>query len=273
MLNSYELKTYLSELDFEHTKDNVRIDGFSHPNLEFPVYTKTSAKKRLIPAEDAPIVVHVQYEKVIRQLLLENNKILAGNDFFFFNSNMSGFEKKLHKGKTKTEFGIHLNIANKQALIELINTISDSEIASVDNEIKDSPSHSSIDEKVLQAIKTRRGQPAFRKALLAVFDGTCCITGCKVEAVLEAAHIVPHGEETNFSVTNGLLLRADIHTLFDLGLLRINGYGVVQIDVSLKSSDYQKYDGVKLMGGKLPLELKNSLTKRSVTFNPPPIQC
>ncbi len=40
--------------------------------------------------------------------------------------------------------------------------------------------------------------------------------------VLEAAHITPYlGPETNY-VTNGLLLRADLHTLFDTGLLAVD---------------------------------------------------
>jgi hypothetical protein len=48
------------------------------------------------------------------------------------------------------------------------------------------------DDVIKVAIKTRRGQPAFRQALLTEYKGTCCITGCKIEAVLEAAHIIPH---------------------------------------------------------------------------------
>jgi putative restriction endonuclease len=47
------------------------------------------------------------------------------------------------------------------------------------------------------------------------------VTGCTVLAVLEAAHIKPYrGERDNHS-ENGLLLRSDIHTLFDLDLLGI----------------------------------------------------
>ena len=90
------------------------------------------------------------------------------------------------------------------------------------------------DEMTIRAIKTRRGQPAFRPALLAAFNGACCITGCKVEAILEAAHIIPHGDETNYSVHNGLLLRADVHTLFDLDLLRISKAGIINVHKSLK---------------------------------------
>lgn len=80
------------------------------------------------------------------------------------------------------------------------------------------------DEPILRAIKSRRGQASFRNALLQAYSQTCFITGCKTEHVLEAAHIVPHGDETNYCVFNGLLLRADIHTLFDLELLSIDGF-------------------------------------------------
>lgn len=76
--------------------------------------------------------------------------------------------------------------------------------------------------RALRAIVLRQGQGTFRRKLLEVYGGTCCITGCAFEQVLEAAHIQPYrGEHTN-AVENGLLLRADVHTLFDLYLLWID---------------------------------------------------
>lgn len=72
------------------------------------------------------------------------------------------------------------------------------------------------------SIAQRRGQPQFRNSLLEIYDRKCIITNCDVEAALEAAHIVPYrGEKTN-RVDNGLLLRGDIHTLFDLYLISIH---------------------------------------------------
>jgi len=54
------------------------------------------------------------------------------------------------------------------------------------------------------------------------YERRCAITGCTIDHVLEAAHISPYlGEHTNH-VTNGLLLRADIHTLFDRGLIKVD---------------------------------------------------
>ena len=86
-----------------------------------------------------------------------------------------------------------------------------------------SPEVVSVDDRdrVLAEVLCRRGQGKFRRKLLKSYGGTCAVTGCQIEALLEAAHILPHrGTASNF-IGNGLLLRADIHTLFDLGLLTI----------------------------------------------------
>ena len=77
-------------------------------------------------------------------------------------------------------------------------------------------------ERVVASIVRRRGQRAFRRALLAAYNGKCVLTGCRLAEVLEAAHISPYrGVKTNHP-TNGLLLRSDIHVLFDLGLISID---------------------------------------------------
>ena len=80
---------------------------------------------------------------------------------------------------------------------------------------------SKVDPIVLGTIQCRRGQPEFRQRLLAAYDGRCVITGCSVVEALEAAHIVPYAVDGAYATSNGLLMRADIHTLFDLHLLSI----------------------------------------------------
>ncbi|WP_440997543.1 HNH endonuclease [Arhodomonas sp. SL1] len=76
--------------------------------------------------------------------------------------------------------------------------------------------------RTLATIVQRRGQATLRQALIEAYEGRCAITGCEVLDVLEAAHIHPYRrEETNYP-SNGLLLRGDVHTLFDLGLLTVN---------------------------------------------------
>lgn len=77
-------------------------------------------------------------------------------------------------------------------------------------------------EKINTSIVRRRGQPEFRKQLLIAYNNKCAVTGCDVIQALEAAHIYPYqGDETD-RIDNGLLLRADIHTLFDLYQITIH---------------------------------------------------
>ena len=75
---------------------------------------------------------------------------------------------------------------------------------------------------VSRSIALRMGQPKFRKKLFRAYAGKCAFTGTSLADVLEAAHIIPYNGLSTNHVTNGLLLRSDIHALFDLGLLSIN---------------------------------------------------
>jgi 5-methylcytosine-specific restriction protein A len=74
---------------------------------------------------------------------------------------------------------------------------------------------------IQRQIKERRGQQPFRDALRRRYGDRCLVTGCKLLDVLEAAHIRPYRGESDNHIENGLLLRADVHTLFDLNLLGI----------------------------------------------------
>ena len=99
---------------------------------------------------------------------------------------------------------------------------------------------------VLSPIKLRIGQTAFRKVLLKAYEGKCAITGCEVEEVLEAAHISSYkGEHTNV-VSNGLLLRIDLHTLFDLRLINVDANYRVIVSPKLSNSEYWQYNNLKL---------------------------
>ncbi|WP_051303368.1 HNH endonuclease [Psychromonas aquimarina] len=108
-----------------------------------------------------------------------------------------------------------------------------------DGDKYDSP----IDEKTLASILSRRGQKSFRERLLREYSNKCAVTGCNVQEALEAAHIVPHSEQQSYDVRHGLLLRADIHTLFDLHLFSINPQtGTLAVSPKCKGH-YEKYDG------------------------------
>ncbi|MBM3413201.1 MAG: HNH endonuclease [Bacteroidetes bacterium] len=100
-------------------------------------------------------------------------------------------------------------------------------------------------QRVLSSVVRRRGQGKFRANLLRAYGGKCAISGCNIEAVLEAAHVTPYlGPETN-TMSNGILLRADLHTLWDLGLIAIDPISKqLWISPSLHSSEYAQYQGI-----------------------------
>lgn len=102
-------------------------------------------------------------------------------------------------------------------------------------------------DRTLTAIVRRRGQPEFRRALLKAYEGKCAVTGCDFEDALEAAHITPYmGPQTN-PTTNGLLLRADIHTLFDLRHIAVDTTTMrVRLADVLKGTEYWVLDGKPL---------------------------
>jgi putative restriction endonuclease len=65
-------------------------------------------------------------------------------------------------------------------------------------------------------IRPRLGQGAFRVAVTDAYQRRCTVTGERTLPALDTAHIRPYSEGGEHSVSNGLLLRRDIHCLFDL---------------------------------------------------------
>lgn len=88
----------------------------------------------------------------------------------------------------------------------------------------------------------RDGQTVFRSIILAAY-GRCVITGCDVEPVLQAAHIIPYVDARSNIVSNGLCLRADIHALYDRNLIRIGADGVISVDASVGCPEYRRLNG------------------------------
>lgn len=97
------------------------------------------------------------------------------------------------------------------------------------------------------AARVRRGQPKFRENLLRAYGGQCSISGHGPIQVLEAVHIEPHAKTGINELENGLLMRCDLHSLFDADLLRINpDLLCVSIDRSLEKTPYWEFHGKPL---------------------------
>lgn len=101
--------------------------------------------------------------------------------------------------------------------------------------------------RLLREVVQRRGQDKFRLQLLQAYGRRCAVTGCDVEDALEAAHIIDYLGSSTQHVKNGVLLRADIHTLFDLRLLEICPKTLnIILAPSLRGSTYATLHGQPL---------------------------
>jgi putative restriction endonuclease len=70
--------------------------------------------------------------------------------------------------------------------------------------------------------RRRLGQKSFKSLVLTAYRRRCAITGDRIQPVLEAAHILPVEIGGEHRLDNGLLLRSDVHTLFDAGYLTVD---------------------------------------------------
>jgi putative restriction endonuclease len=81
----------------------------------------------------------------------------------------------------------------------------------------------------------RLGQGTFRIAVTDAYGRACAVTGEHSLPALDAAHIRPFAQAGPHDVRNGLLLRADLHRLFDKGYITIGGDHTLHVGARLRS--------------------------------------
>lgn len=110
-------------------------------------------------------------------------------------------------------------------------------------------------ERQTATVKARPKQQKFREEAMRRHSGSCVVTGFKVSAVLEAAHVIPHTGNPEFEIPeNSLILRRDIHALFDAGLIAIHPKSAkLVVSAELQTSAYRKLKG-KFVDHKLASE-------------------
>ena len=147
---------------------------------------------------------------------------------------------------------VQTSVLTEELALDPPEILDPTEMKSIADELDESEYFDPIDlvdarNRVLREIVQRAGQGRFREQLLVAYRSRCAVTGCSLVPILEAAHIRRYlGEHTN-TVRNGLLLRADIHTLFDLNLLGINPNDfTISVAASVARTSYEKLDGKPL---------------------------
>jgi hypothetical protein len=174
------------------------------------------------------VMRQVQVKPTVRYMVF-GLAIVAGWDggyFFFEGANRDGFSRE--RG-TAAQFEVLGRDQEARAI---------SEAAFDPGDIIDAR------ERIAALVVRRRGQPQFREALLAAYGGRCAVSACDAIEVLEAAHIVPYAGPATNVLANGLLLRSDVHTLFDLGFLAIDDHTMtVRLSRQLASGAYNDLAG------------------------------
>ncbi len=100
-------------------------------------------------------------------------------------------------------------------------------------------------------IKGRLGQGAFRVLVTDAYHRRCAVTGERTLPVLEAAHIKPYAKSGPNLVRNGLLLRSDLHKLFDIGYLTVTPELRIEVSKRIKEEyengrEYYAHHGQRL---------------------------
>jgi hypothetical protein len=102
-------------------------------------------------------------------------------------------------------------------------------------------------ELAMFAAKVRKGQPKFRARLMRLYGGKCAVSGWGPPDVLEAAHIYAHAASGVNHSSNGILVRSDLHSLMDAGLLTIDPKTLrVTIADQLRTTPYWDLNGCAL---------------------------
>jgi putative restriction endonuclease len=108
--------------------------------------------------------------------------------------------------------------------------------------------------------RVRLGQGAFRVVVTDAYERRCAITGESTLPVLEAAHVRPYAQDGPHAIENGLLLRSDMHILFDKGLITVTPELRVEVSGHIKDQYtngklYYSYQGEKLRS--LPAQVRD----------------
>lgn len=101
-------------------------------------------------------------------------------------------------------------------------------------------------------VKPRLGQGAFRLGVIEAYDRQCALSAGRVLPALEAAHIRPYARGGDHEISNGILLRKDIHSVFDAGYATFDEKGRFFVSDKVRTvfnngNEYRKLHGTPLV--------------------------
>jgi putative restriction endonuclease len=171
--------------------------------------------------------------------------IILAQPFFFSRAEWipvpEDFHPNIVRGKSyTTDSGLGASLWSQVQQRLLLQDLLMNEVISVTEE----PAHYGVE----YLIKARLGQGAFRVLVTDAYSRRCAMTGEKTLPVLESAHIKPYARSGPHNVNNGLLLRSDLHKLFDLGYVTVTTDFRVEVSNRIKEEFENGHDYYALQG-------------------------
>lgn len=125
----------------------------------------------------------------------------------------------------------------------------------------------SLRESNKREINQRFGQSTFKGMLLKAYNNKCCISGESCPELLEAAHIQKYINKDSNHIQNGILLRVDLHRLFDSGLLWLTEDYRVQLSSEVLSLEYRIFNNKEVRLPILPSQHPSKLALKERARN------
>jgi len=102
----------------------------------------------------------------------------------------------------------------------------------------------------------RLGQGTFRVLVTDAYERRCAMTNERTLPALDAAHIKPYSESGGHTINNGILMRRDLHALFDRGYITINPALEIEVSRKIKEEFENGRDYYRLHGGRIHVPAK-----------------
>ncbi len=212
----------------------------SRPQVHAEAWTWHDERIYLKSGNRFPLVIDPKHE-IRLCVLLSVPGVVGSPERYAHNSNFTGFDRRMHTGKTPIAYGLDFGFQSVAALDAFLEVVAGKAVvlpsAAVDIEsATDLPERETERQAVIAA---RRGQGLFRE-LLDQRWGNCAVTACATRELLRASHIRPWRESSNadrLNPDNGLLLAAHLDAAFDQGLISFANDGCILIHARLPSAD------------------------------------
>ena len=148
----------------------------------------------------------------------------------------------------------------------------DSEVMSViQNDWEPAPDWREKRESLPREVKesiSRPGAAEFRTAVLSEYENICAISGYSATQAIDVAHIVPYYGEESDNIENAIPLRADLHKLYDKGLLIIDfDYSTKKYKVKVHDFIAADYSHIQDSELKIPVEKSKAPSLKAIEIH------